>query len=368
MAASTLMSLPFSEIFRMRRSTKHSVRDMSLAIRQLAALLASDVPVVAALRVIANQQGRANLRSVIREVAEEVAGGEDLSTAFSNRYTTFGRLLPAVARAGEIAGVLPDLLRLAAAHMMAENRLRRRIGTALVYPSFVAGAVTVALVLFSVQVIPTFAHVFDEAEHPLPGITRAVLSIGTALRHYWPLLIGTVGAVIVLQQFMKRGLKRWDSMRGRFFLRIPLWGTIEKNVAMAQLTRALGTLVAARVPLIQGVELSADVVRNTEIRRQLMGMRVPLVSGGSISDLLGSLPDVDPFVVETVETGERTGNLGSLLLQAAEFYEGEVEMGLETLTALLEPVIIVFVASVVTIVAFAMYLPLFDLVRTARVG
>jgi type II secretory pathway component PulF len=195
-----------------------------------------------------------------------------------------------------------------------------------------------------------------------------VLSLGTVLRQYWPFLVGFAGVVIALRQFVKQRFNSWDSMRGRIILRVPLWGSIERNVAMAQLTRTLGTLVSARIPLVQGVELSADVVKNAAIRQQLMGIQVPLVSGGSISELLGSLPDMDPFVTETMETGERTGNLGSLLLQAAEFYEGEAELGLQTLTALLEPVIIVFVASVVTIVAFAMYLPLFDLVRTARVG
>jgi type II secretory pathway component PulF len=301
-------------------------------------------------------------------VAGDVAGGEDLSLAFSNRPEIFGRLLPAVTKAGETAGVLPELLRLAATHMMAEDRLRRRLGGALVYPAFVVAAVAIALVLFSVHVLPTFARVFEETEHPLPGVTKAVLSFGSLLGHHWPALIGAGIVVVVLTQLLKRKYRLWDSMRGRYLLRLPFWGRIERNVAMAQLTRTLGTLVSARVPLVRAVELSADVVKNPEIRRQFLEIRVPLVSGGDLSDLLAGMPDVDPFVTETVDTGQNTGNMGSLLLQAAQFYEAEVEIGLQTLTALLEPVIIVFVAAMVTIVAFAMYLPLFDLVQTARVG
>ncbi len=347
---------------------RFSARELSLAVRQLASLLSADISVVAALRVLHRQQRSGSFRSGLRNVSEEVAAGMDLSEAFRNRTAEFGPLLPAVTKAGETAGMLPDLLRLAAANMMAEDRLRRRVRGALIYPMFVFLAVAVAVVLFSVYVVPTFAEVFEEAEQSLPAITRLVMQFGVFVSSFWPVLLLLPLLVFLIARIWKHGRERWNQIRSQLVLRLPVWGRVEQNVAMAEFTRSLGTLVSCNVQLLHALELSAGIIHNPEIRGQILSIRVSLASGGSMSELLSGLSHIDPFVVETVETGERTGSLGTLLLQAAEFYESEVEIGMQALTSLLEPVIISVVAVLVTIVAFAMYLPLFDLVRTARVG
>jgi type IV pilus assembly protein PilC len=350
------------------RSAFKKVKPKALQVfsRQLATMIEAGVSVVAALGTLEEQTEDKYLREVIAEIRSDVEGGMVLSKAFARHPKVFNRLYVSMLEAGESSGTLDAVLDRAATQIEKENKLKRRVKGAMVYPSVVIAFATLVLIFMLMFIVPVFAEIFDTLGGELPKPTQLVMGASDLMRGYWFIIFPLVGALIFGFRHWKRtenGRKVWD----RFKLRIPMKiGAVVHKVALARVSRTLATLIAAGVDIIKALEITAATSGNWVVERSLENVRTRVHEGAPISQPLSEDPVFPPMVGHMVKTGEETGELDKMLGKVADFYEDEVDAAIQALTSIIEPILMIGVGAMVGVIVISMYLPMFKMLELIK--
>jgi type IV pilus assembly protein PilC len=338
------------------------VRPQALALttRQLAVMVGAGLPIVQSLRLLAEQADRGPLGHVLHDVARRVEGGNTLAEATAAHDSVFSPLYRSLIRAGELGGVLEAVLHRLAAYLERSARLRRTVLGALAYPAVVVAAALAVTAVLLGWVVPVFAGVFAGAGGELPGPTRLVLALSTALRTCWPLLIagGAVTAgVLIIAGRTEQGRR----FRDRALLRVPGLGDLLAKAAVARAARTLGTMLACGVTILDALDMAGRTAGNRVIAEAFARARTGLAHGSPLTDPLAECPAIPTMARQMVAVGEATGTLDVMLAHVADAYDDEVHTAAAALLALLEPALILFLGLVVGGLVVSMYLPIFRL-------
>jgi len=350
------------------RTAFKKVKPKSLQIfsRQLATMIEAGVSVVAALVTLEEQTDDKYLREVIIDVRSDVESGVVFSRALARHPKVFNRLFIAMIEAGESSGTLDTVLDRVATQIEKETKLKRRVKSAMVYPAVVISFATLVLIFMLLFIVPVFVKVFAELNGQLPTPTRIVMGASNALRDWWFIIFPAVGlAIYSIRRLMKteQGRQRWDRMR----LKIPMKiGDVVQKIALARFSRTLATLVAAGVDIITALEITGGTAGNYVIEEALARTRERVHDGVPISQPLAEDPIFPPMVSQMVKIGEETGELDKMLGKIADFYEDEVDASIQSLTSIIEPVLMIGVGAMVGTIVISMYLPMFKLLTLIK--
>jgi type IV pilus assembly protein PilC len=350
------------------RSAFKKVKAKSLQVfsRQLATMIEAGVSVVAALGTLEEQTEDKYLREVIAEIRSDVEGGMVLSKAFARHPKVFNRLYVSMIEAGESSGTLDRVLDRAATQIEKENKLRRRVKGAMVYPSVVISFATLVLIFMLLFIVPVFAQIFDDLGGELPTPTKLVMGASNLMRDWWFVIFPLViGLIFGFRHWKKtdQGRQVWD----RFKLRIPMKiGDVVHKVALARVSRTLATLIAAGVDIIKALEITGATSGNWVVEKSLENVRTRVHEGAPISLPLAEDPVFPPMVGHMVKTGEETGELDKMLGKVADFYEDEVDAAIQALTSIIEPILMIGVGAMVGVIVISMYLPMFKMLELIK--
>jgi type IV pilus assembly protein PilC len=345
-----------------------SVKPKSLQVfaRQFATMIASGVSVVAALVTLEEQTDDKYLAEVIADVRSEVEGGVVLSKALARHPKVFSRLFVAMVEAGESSGTLDTVLDRVALQIEKETQIKRRVKGAMIYPAVVITFASLVLTFMLLFIIPVFVRVFDQLHGNLPMLTQVVMKFSYALRHWWFVIFPAIALLVFGLRRLKqteRGRQRWDSFKLRIPLRI---GDVVHKVALARFSRTLATLVSAGVDIIKALEITGATSGNWVVEQSLARIRARVHEGVPISQPLQEDPVFPPMVGQMVKIGEETGELDGMLGKIADFYEDEVDTSIQSLTSIIEPLLMICVGAMVGTIVIAMYLPMFKMLTLIK--
>lgn len=353
------------EAFRRRfLEPRVTVDDLVMFIRQLYSLLHAGVPIIRALRGLADNTRNPRLARTIRETAGRLENGRSLAESMSAFPDVFPTLLIALVRVGEDSGRLEESLLRMATNLEQERNTREQVKTALRYPTFVMIAIVIAIGIVNVFVIPAFSDVFDQMGAELPLPTVMLIAVSEFTTSYWPLMIGAVIAAV-------SGFKAWArTARGRLVwdrikLRFPLVGKIMLRALLARFGRTLSMALRSGVPVLQALSAVARTTDNAHVGRGVESMRQGIERGESLLQVARETELFTPLVLQMLAVGEETGRVSEMMDQVAEFYEREVESDLAKLSSYIEPIVIGFIGLLVLILALGIFLPMWQMGEAA---
>jgi type IV pilus assembly protein PilC len=341
------------------RFTRVKLEDLSLLTRQLATMISSGLALMRALTVLEGQTENPRLKAAVVSVRQDIESGASLSGALSRHPKIFSELFIAMIRAGETGGFLEDALLRVADQLESQNRLRRQVKSAMVYPAVVSSIALVVVIAMLVFIIPVFAGVFKTFGGKMPSLTAHTIAASNFMRHQWYIvLIVAVSIVVGFRKWKtsKAGRPVWDRMRLKAPAKI---GLIVQKIALARWARTLASLTTAGVPMLEAIEVTGRTAGNTTVERAMVTVRNSVQGGGMICTALESEPIFPTLVTSMVRVGEETGALDTTLAKVADFYEEQVEAAVKALTSILEPIMIAVIGSIVGFMVLAMYLPMF---------
>jgi type IV pilus assembly protein PilC len=361
----------FEDVFRQWKGV--DMRELAVYSRQFATLVASGMPMLRTLHSLEEQTQDEEIREATAGVRADVEAGSTLEQAMGRHPRVFDRLFRAMVRSGEQSGRLEDALDRIAFQVEKTDALRRQVKSALMYPALVFGFAVVVLVAIVVFVIPVFVTVFEEigAEHPgestsLPAPTELCVGVSNALTSYWFVIIPSLVVMAVLFFRWKRTERGKESF-DRLTLRIPFKiGDVIQKVALARWSRTFSGSVSSGVPMLQAIKLTGETAGNVVIEQAMDDVYASVKRGGSLAAPIEGNPIFPPMVGHMVAVGEETGQLEHMMAKIADFYEAEVDAKVKALTALIEPLMIVFVGGMVGFIVISMYLPLLSLYEKIR--
>jgi type IV pilus assembly protein PilC len=338
-------------------------RSMQVFSRQFATMIEAGLNIVASLVILEEQTDDPYLAEVIAELRADVEGGLLLSQAMARHPKVFNELYVSMVQAGEASGMLDNVLDRVAEQIEKETKLKRRVKGAMVYPTVVFTFASLVLVAMLMFIVPIFARIFTSLHGQLPLLTRIVLHASDLLRQRWYIIFPLIGLLIWGGLRYKRtesGRQKWDAFR----LRIPLKiGEVVLKITMARLLRTLATLVAAGVDIIKALDIAGSTAGNWVVERALTDARIKVQEGVPIAEPLTADPIFPPMVSQMVRIGEETGELEQMLSKIADFYEDEVDSAIQSLTSIIEPLMMIGVGFMVGIIIISMYLPMFKLMQ-----
>jgi type IV pilus assembly protein PilC len=349
------------------------MRELAVFSRQFATLVASGMPMLRALHTLEEQTQDDTIREAVAGLRADVEAGSTLEQAMERHPKVFDRLFRAMVRSGEESGRLEEALDRVAFQVEKADALRRQVKSAMMYPALVFGFAIVVLVAIVMFVIPVFAGIFKELaeEHPdesssLPPPTALCVSVSNLLTHYWFLIIPCIALCFFL--FFKwkkteRGREVWQ----RFILRLPFKiGDVIQKIALARWSRTFSGSVSSGVPMLQSIKLTGETAGNVVIEQSMEDVYDSVKRGGTLAGPIERNDIFPPMVGHMVAVGEETGQLEHMLAKIADFYEAEVDAKVKALTALIEPIMIVFVGGMVGFIVISMYLPMFSIYEKIR--
>ncbi len=331
--------------------------------RQLSIMLKSGIPLIRALHTMSSQIANQELACIVRSMAIQVEQGDKLSEVLARYPNVFPFYYVNMVKVAEIGGGLDEIFRRLASFLEKQERLKKKIISALVYPIFILLVAIAILIIIMTFVVPAFMKMFKEYGESLPAPTQFLFSLSTIVREYWWLLPVVVGAGVLLLKF----LRKVDRVRYRLdflLLKLPVIGGLLKKFYVSRFSQTLGTLLSSGVPIVEGLQVVKGTLGNEVFRSIIQRLIFVVQEGEDMSSYLRSRTDVfPPLVVEMVKIGEETGSLPSMLNEIAEVYEDEMDLIISSFTSVLEPFLIVFMGGIVGFVVIAMFLPLFTLTQ-----
>ncbi|TML75149.1 MAG: type II secretion system F family protein [Actinobacteria bacterium] len=362
--AHTLRELPASGEDGLRTAFKKiKPRSMQVFSRQFSTMIEAGLNIVAALVILEEQTDDVYLAEIISELRADVEGGLLLSQAMARHPKVFTELYVSMVQAGEASGMLDNVLDRVADQIEKETKLKRRVKGAMIYPTVVFTFATLVLVAMLMFIVPIFAKIFTELHGQLPLLTRVVVGASDLLRQRWYIIFPLVGFLVwgtLRYKKTESGRQKWDRIK----LRIPLKiGEVVLKIVMARLLRTLATLVAAGVDIIKALEISGSTAGNWVVEKALTEARIKVQEGVPIAEPLTNDPLFPPMVSQMVKIGEETGELEKMLSKIADFYEDEVDAAIQSLTSIIEPIMMIGVGMMVGVIIIAMYLPMFKMMQ-----
>ena len=335
-------------------------RDVVIFTRQLATMIDAGLPIVQCLDILAAQSPNKKFRNIIRQIKEEVESGSTFTDALRKHGKLFDDLYVNMVAAGEVAGILDTILHRLAGYMEKAQKLKSKIKGAMIYPATivtVAVGVTAVLLIF---VIPVFVELFESFGQALPAPTQFTINLSNFAIAYYPY----ISAIAIATGVACRQLYRTEGGRIAFdhlFLQLPVFGDLIRKSSVARFTRTLSTLVSSGVPILDALAITARTAGNKVVERAVLATRVSISEGKTIAEPLTESKVFPPMVCQMIAVGEATGALDAMLQKIADFYEDEVDNAVANLTALMEPMVILFLGVVIGGLVISMYLPIFKL-------
>jgi type IV pilus assembly protein PilC len=336
-----------------------TTKDLLVFTRQFSVMIDAGLPLVQGLEIIATQADNREFRRVLTDVKLRVESGSTFADALAVHPKVFDELFTQLVRAGEIGGMLDTILQRLGAYIEKNEKLKRRVKGAMMYPSIVlvvAVGVTLVMLMF---VTPTFEKMFKDFGGAMPAPTQFLIDLSHVLTTYWYLLVGIpVGLFIAWRAWVgtAAGRLRWDA----FVLKVPVAGSLVRKIAVARFTRTLGTMLSSGVPILDALEIVAKSSGNRVIERAILTVRLRIAEGKNIAGPLAETKVFPPMVVQMIGVGEATGAMDQMLNKIADFYDDEVDVAVGALTSAIEPVMMVFLGGMVGGFMVAMYLPIFS--------
>ncbi len=345
-----------------RVNTRKKIKTLSLVLftRQLTTMITSGLPLVQSLSILGNQIEDKNLRAIVKEIKEKIEGGSRFADALRDYPNCFDELYVNLVVAGEEGGMLDTVLSRLATYMEKIAKLKKKIKSAMIYPtSIVVVAIGVVMVLL-IFVIPVFEGMFKDMGAELPVPTQIVINLSKFVQAS---IFYMIGALIVAAFLFRRYYKTESGRRtvDRIVLKIPIFGVLALKSSVARVTRTLSTLLSSGVAILESILIVAKVAKNKIIEDALLTARARISEGRSMSEPLQDSGIFPPMVVQMVQVGESTGALDNMLNKIADFYEEDVDNLVTNLTSLMEPIIMMFLGVVLGGLIIAMYLPIFQL-------
>ena len=338
-------------------------KDLTMFCRQFSTMIGAGVGLVRCLAVLEQQAGSANLKGIIRQVQYAVEGGDTLTRSLGQFPRVFNNLFVGLVRAGEIGGVLEETLDRLATFLEEDLKLKRKVKAAMTYPVMVlviAIGIVIGLVTF---IVPKFAELFADFDLELPAATQFLITCSHFMTNLANvgILVGTIALLVfAINRFRatKTGKTYFDNM----MIKLPVIGALNHEIALARFARTFGTLMASGVPILQALETVAGAINNEVMGTALLDARNAIREGERIAEPLERSRLFPPMVLQMITIGEETGSLDAMLSKVADFYEAEVDAKLESLTAALEPLMIVFLGGIVGFIVVAMFMPMVKLI------
>ncbi len=343
---------------------------LAVFCRQFSTMVDAGVSLVRCLDVLSRQTKDPKLKKILLDLGERVESGESLSNSMKRHPRTFDNLFIGLIRAGEIGGVLEESLQRLAAFLEADVALRRKVKSAMTYPVLVMLAAIGIVIFLVVWVVPQFAALFKDIglkEEDFPAATKFLIDLSANFQKNWHIMLITVVTVWIAWRLFtstRFGRRAADRMK----LLIPVFGPLHHKVCMARFSRTMGTLLTSGVPILQAMETVSGVVGNSVMADAVLDARAKIREGERIGEPLEDSRLFPPMVVHMIGVGEESGSLDFMLQKIADFYEAEVEATLASLTAALEPILIVFLGFVVGFIVIAMMMPMVKVIESLSSG
>jgi type IV pilus assembly protein PilC len=345
-------------------SDRVKLREIAVVTRQLSTMVDSGLSVVRSLGILSSQVENQELARVLTEVRLDLEHGSSLSVACAKHPRVFSHLFCTLVQAGEIGGNLDEVLGNLANTIEKQAQLNRTIRSAMTYPAVVFSVMILIFTAMLVFIVPVFKNLFASLGGKLPFPTLVLIKISSIMTSVWVLLVIAVivGTIVGIRKWIKtdEGRRRWD----RLMLKPPIFGPLFHKVALARMTGSLASLINSGVPILESLDICADVSGNRTIGDVLLQAKEGVREGRPLADPLREHEDVIPaLVVQMIEVGEQTGALDQMLRKVGEFYDQEVEVTVNNLTALLEPLLTVCMGAMVGAMVICLYLPMFDYIK-----
>ena len=343
------------------------LEELVVFARQMYALTKAGVPILGAIAGLAEASHSQLMKRTLTDLQEQLESGRTLSTAMSNHPKVFSRLFISLVHVGENTGQLEETFWQLVIYLDKEQETRRRMKSAVRYPTFVIFAIAIALILMNILVIPKFADMFAQFNAELPWATRLLIGMSNMFVNQWHwLLIGLTALVLGWRYYLgtEQGRMNWDKRK----LRLPIIGSILNRSTLERFCRSFAIMLKAGIPINQALTLVAGAVDNSFVGHKVADMRREIERGDNLLRCSRRSELFTPLVLQMVAVGEETGRVDELLLEAADFYEREVDYDLKTLTARIEPILISCVAVMVLILALGIFTPMWDMMRAVRGG
>ncbi len=350
---------PVMELFRGRKK-KVSLADLSLASRQMAAMLDAGIPVTRVLYTISRQVTNPTLGEALKEIAGNVEGGMNLTEALRGHPQIFSKLYVGMVQSGETGGTLQEALQSISLQLQKDKSLRDNMRSATFYPMVVMVFAFLLLLAMMFFLVPIFMGFFPP-DVELPLITQLIINISESLQNFWYLwFLAGAGIVFGLRYYVRSegGSRNWDRVK----FRIPAVGSLIHKAVIARFARTFSTLIAGGIPVIQALESAGEATGSTVVEEAINETTEQIQEGKSIAAPMEKIDVFPPMMVHMISVGEETGALPDLLTRIAEFFEEEVEVMSKGLSSMIEPLLLIFVGVVVGIMLISLYLPMFTVI------
>ncbi|MDR3001241.1 MAG: type II secretion system F family protein [Fibromonadaceae bacterium] len=340
-------------------------KDIARFTRQFSAMSNAGLPIIQSLTILEEQAANPSLKSVIHKVMQSINGGSSLADALALHPKVFDRLYVHMVAAGEAGGILDGILLRLAEYQEANERLKRKVKKAMTYPAMVAFVAVAVVIIMLTFVIPQFTSIFKDAGIDLPWPTQLVMSLSDLIRDKFLIWITFAIAIVVAFKYML-GVPKFRLAFDGFMLKSPLFGDLLTKSTIARFSRTLGTLLNAGVAITDALSVTAKTAGNSKVEQSILYIQRSITGGKPIADPMIETKIFPPMVVQMTAVGERTGGLGNMLIKVADFYDEEVDAAVDTLTSMIEPLIIVFLGGFIGFILVAMYMPMFSLADAAQ--
>jgi type IV pilus assembly protein PilC len=343
-----------------------SNKELVMFTRQFATMIDAGLPLVQCLDIQAEQQPNRRFKEILRDVKAEVEQGSTFADALKRHPKPFDDLYSNLVSAGEIGGILDTILNRLAVYLEKAESLRRKVKGAMVYPATIVVVAIGVVVLLLVKVIPVFERMFQDFGGQLPGPTQAVVNMSHFMQQYIVFILAAMFGSVFSFFWARRRFRTFRFRTDAIFLKIPVFGSLLRKVAVARFSRTLGTMISSGVPILDALDICARTAGNMVSEQGLQRTRAAIAEGRTIAEPLEAAGVFPGMVVQMISVGEQTGAMDSMLNKIADFYDDEVDAAVDALTALLEPLMMVFLGGTVGGLLMAMYLPIFKLAENIK--
>ena len=337
-------------------------KDIAIFTRQFSVMIDAGLPLVQCLEILGTQQDNASFQKVLLAVRQDVEGGSSLADAMKKHPQAFDDLYTNMIAAGEAGGILDTILKRLAIYIEKNVKLKSQVKSAMIYPAAVVSIAGLVVGVILWKVIPTFAALFAGLGAQLPLPTRIVIAMSNWFVRLLPFLVlGSIGTVVGIRRYhaTHKGRRVLDGL----LLKAPVLGLILRKISVARFCRTLATLMSSGVPILDGLEITARTAGNAIVEDAIMTTRKSVEGGQTLAQPLKATDVFPSMVVQMISVGEQTGALDTMLSKIADFYEDEVDQSVANLMTLMEPILILFLGTVVGGIVISMYLPIFDLIN-----
>ncbi len=341
-------------------------KDIVVFTRQFSTMIDAGLPLVQTLEILSTQVENKGFGKILAQIKTDVESGSTYADALKKHPKVFSELYANMVAAGEAGGILDTILNRLAAYIEKSMSLKKKVKGAMVYPLVVSSIAVLVIAVIMIFVVPTFSKMFTTMGGTLPLPTRIIINMSNFIAGLGGLM--TFGAIVAIVASIKqfRNTEKGKKVIDKILLKLPIFGMLLNKVAVAKFTRTLGTLVSSGVPILDGLEITAKTSGNKVIEYAIMDVRKAVTGGKTLAEPITKAKVFPPMVTHMIAVGESTGALDAMLSKIADFYDDEVDAAVSNLTAMMEPMLMVFLGGAVGFIVVAMYLPIFKLITLIK--